>query len=226
MDKKYKLTDETITVDNHTLYRIRALRTLGMWVTPGDLGGWIESESNLSHEAHCWVYDDAKVWENARVNKNASILNEVRVSGNAVIYEDTIISGNAKVFGNARLYGNCRVYGNAVIYEDTIISGNAKVFGNARLYGNCRVYGNAMIYEDARLSGNARVYGIAAVSGDVHISGTAWVCGNIFVGAGVKLDHGIWNRLIRMNDKEYLISTTLRQVLVSGIDDQRFPINI
>jgi len=196
MDKKYKLTDETITVDNHTLYRIRALRTLGMWVTPGDLGGWIESESNLSHEAHCWVYDDAKVWENARVNKNASILNEVRVSGNAVIYEDTIISGNAKVFGNARLYGNCRVYG------------------------------NAMIYEDARLSGNARVYGIAAVSGDVHISGTAWVCGNIFVGAGVKLDHGIWNRLIRMNDKEYLISTTLRQVLVSGIDDQRFPINI
>ena len=46
MEKKYKLTDETITFGFKTLHRIEALRSFGN-VRKGDKGGFIESEDNL-----------------------------------------------------------------------------------------------------------------------------------------------------------------------------------
>ena len=54
MSKKYEFTDETITVDGHTLHRIRAVRCFSE-VKAGDFGGGIEKEHNLSHEDHAWV---------------------------------------------------------------------------------------------------------------------------------------------------------------------------
>ena len=47
MEKKYKLTDETIICGFATLHRIEALRSFGN-VRKGDKGGFIESEDNLS----------------------------------------------------------------------------------------------------------------------------------------------------------------------------------
>lgn len=65
--KKYELLkDDTKTVFGRTLYRIKALRDFDD-VTKGDLGGYIESENNLSH------YGDAWVWGNAEVSDNAVI---------------------------------------------------------------------------------------------------------------------------------------------------------
>lgn len=61
MEKKYKLTDETIEVDGKTLYRIEALKDFSN-VKKGDKGGFIEKEENLSHLGNAWVYDDAKVF--------------------------------------------------------------------------------------------------------------------------------------------------------------------
>lgn len=51
MEKKYILTDETIKVNGKTLYRIKALREFSN-VKAGDLGGFVESESNLSHDGY------------------------------------------------------------------------------------------------------------------------------------------------------------------------------
>lgn len=47
--KKYELTDKTMEINNRTLFRIRALRDFGN-VKAGDLGGFVETEDNLSHE--------------------------------------------------------------------------------------------------------------------------------------------------------------------------------
>lgn len=59
--KKYELTSETTTLLNGTvLHRIRALRDFGD-VKAGDLGGFIEKESNLSHDGDAWVSGDARV---------------------------------------------------------------------------------------------------------------------------------------------------------------------
>ena len=52
MSKKYELTDETMEWEGHTLHRIKALRDFND-VKAGDLGGWVESEDNLSqYEKH------------------------------------------------------------------------------------------------------------------------------------------------------------------------------
>ena len=75
---KYELTTEKKTVDGVKLRRIRALKGFGC-VKAGDLGGWLESEKNLSQDGLCWVSGNAGVYGDARVSGNAM------VSGNALI---------------------------------------------------------------------------------------------------------------------------------------------
>ena len=106
--KKYRLTEETTKVGNRTLYRIQALRDFGN-VTKGDIGGYIESEKNLSQDGNAWVYVDAWVSGNARVYGNAWVYGDAWVSGNAQV------SGDAQVYGNAQVYGDSRVSGDADI---------------------------------------------------------------------------------------------------------------
>ncbi|MEE3451047.1 MAG: hypothetical protein VZR27_10235 [Acutalibacteraceae bacterium] len=67
--KKYELTDETKIYFDRTLHRIKALRDIGEDVKTGDLGGWIEKESNLSHDGDAWVYGNAQVYGNAKVTE-------------------------------------------------------------------------------------------------------------------------------------------------------------
>ncbi len=55
MNKKYELLrDDTLKVFGIKLYRIRALESFAD-VKKGALGGYVESERNLSHEGNCWV---------------------------------------------------------------------------------------------------------------------------------------------------------------------------
>ena len=125
--KKYELTTETKTVCGITFHRIRAIMSFrdggGVEIAEGELGGWVEKESNLSHDGGAWVYGNAEVYGNARV------------------------CGSARVYGNAEVYGNARVYGSAWVY------GNAEVYGNARVYGDAEVYGDAWVCGDAWVSG-------------------------------------------------------------------------
>lgn len=93
-NRKYEFTGETWVVAGRTLRRIRAVQTFSD-VRAGDLGGWIEAESNLSHDGDCWVYNEAQVY------------------GSAQVYGDAMVYGDARVSGSARIYGNARVGGNA-----------------------------------------------------------------------------------------------------------------
>jgi len=69
MGKKYELlkNDTVTTADGKTLYRIRALRAITNVVKPGDLGGYVETDTNLAHDGNAWVFGDARVYENAWV---------------------------------------------------------------------------------------------------------------------------------------------------------------
>lgn len=122
MEKKYELTSEFIIRNGVTLYRIKATRDFSS-VKAGELGGFIEKESNLSHDGNAWVSGDAKVYDNARVYGNAW------VSCMAQVY------GNAQVYGSASICGGVRVYDNAKVYDAVDIIGFVKVHGNAKLYG-------------------------------------------------------------------------------------------
>ena len=71
MNTKYEFTGETKIAYGCTLRRIKAIVAIGATVAPGDIGGWIESENNLSVSGNAWVYGDARVYGNARVYGDA-----------------------------------------------------------------------------------------------------------------------------------------------------------
>ena len=145
MEKKYKLTNESVIVNGKTLHRIEALRDFGN-VKKGDKGGFVEKECNLSQSGDCWVYDNAKVYNNAKVFDYADIY------GNAEIFGNAIVSGNARVYGNAKVYHYAMVYDDAEVCDNAIISGNAEVYHDAAVYGNARVFGNAEICGKAEIA--------------------------------------------------------------------------
>ena len=112
MEKKYKLTEETINVIDKTLYRIEALRDFSD-VKKGDKGGYVKKEENLSQSDDCWVYNDAMVYDNAMVFGNA------KVCDNAIVYGNTIVSDNVRVYGNAVIFGYAAICGDTVITSNS-----------------------------------------------------------------------------------------------------------
>lgn len=132
--KKYELTSETLQYAGHTLHRIKALRDFGI-INTGELGGWIESEKNLSQVDNAWVYGDAMVYDDAIVSDNA------RVYCNAKVYDNANVCGNAIIRDHVRVFGNVLVSDNADIFHHAIICGYVEVRGNAEIR-NAKVYDN------------------------------------------------------------------------------------
>ena len=151
MEKKYKLTEETINVGDTALYRIEALRDFGD-VKKGDKGGFIEKEGNLSQSDNCWVYGNAKVCDKAMVYNNAKV------------YDNVMVFDNAMVYGNAKVSGNALVYGNGVVHDNAVVCDNASVYGNARVCDN--VWVNCKV----QVCGCAEVFGKAKICGDAVIT--------------------------------------------------------
>ena len=148
MSKKYELVESSKIISrNVILYRIKALVDIPNIVKAGELGGYIESEKNLSHEGNCWVGDDAYIYENAKVYGNATVYGNAQVYGDAYIYENAQVFGNAKVYGDAQVSGNAKVYGDARVYGDAHVYDDAKVYGYAYVYGNAEVYGDAYVID-------------------------------------------------------------------------------
>ncbi len=155
MNEKYEITD--IAHKKYPfLHRIRALRDIGEQVKAGDLGGFVESEGNLSFEAgdEAWIFDDA------------------------------ICAGDGYVDKNSRLYGYAIVCGHGYVSQDSAMSAHSRVEDDAYiccadLCGHARASGNGMVLASldsgARpiLSEHCAVYG--TVQGDIHIMGTAVV---------------------------------------------------
>jgi UDP-3-O-[3-hydroxymyristoyl] glucosamine N-acyltransferase len=184
--KKYELTDETKEFEGKTLYRIRALIDFGN-IEAGDLGGWIEKEENLSHEGNCWIYDNAKVYDdalvygNAQVYDNAWVRGNVQIYGNARVYDYARVYDGVRVYGDAKVYDYVRVYGNAQICDNAWVCGHARVCGNALIYGNTMIYGNARVCDDAHIYDNAKVCNDAYIFGNACIYGNAQVCNDAYV---------------------------------------------
>lgn len=91
--KKYELTDETIDVSGTTLHRIKALKDFGN-VKKGELGGYVESERNLSQEGNCWVCGNAKVCGDAELCGDAKVCGDadyITIKGLGSKYRNTTI---------------------------------------------------------------------------------------------------------------------------------------
>ncbi len=152
---KYEITD--IAHEQYPfLHRIRALRDIGEKVKAGDLGGFVESESNLSYESEdeAWIFDDAVCAGDGYVDKNSRLFGHAVVCGCAYVSQDSALSAHARVEDDA--YIRC-----------------ADVCGHARVSGQGMVLFSPDNGARPILSENCAVYG--TVQGDIHIMGTAVV---------------------------------------------------
>ena len=154
--KKYEL----IPSDKRGLYRVKALRDFAD-VNKGEIGGYIESEENLSNNGDAWVYGTACVTCNARVYGDAWVYGTACVTGNARVYGDARVYGTACVTGNARVYGDAHVTSvkDYIVFKNWWSSGRFFTWTRSNdmwavgcFYGTGRQL-IAKAYEDSQLSG-------------------------------------------------------------------------
>lgn len=185
MELKYTLTEESKIVktcySDTTVYRIVALKDFGQ-IRKGELGGWVGSYDNLSHEGESWVSSGATVCHGAIVRGDA------QVHGQSLIYDDAIVQDKAMVTGNATVFGRAFIEGNAMIYD------RAAVGGTARISDDAAIGGHATITMRANISDNARIAYAAVVTKNAHVFGNACIYnGTILgkVGGTVNFDHNV-----------------------------------
>jgi hypothetical protein len=158
MERKYELTPETKRVGSVTLRRVRALIGFGRYPTavkPGDSGGWVESERNLSHVGTCWLYSEASAYGDALVSGDARVVDSASVSGSALVEGSALVASAARVYGNGVVRGNAMVFGSASVYGNGVVEGTARVFGQASVCGDGRVSGSAGVYGSTVVSRNS-----------------------------------------------------------------------
>ena len=154
-NKKYEVTD--IAHEKYPfLYRIRALRDVGIEVRAGDLGGFVEAECNLSQEEGdaSWIFDDAIAAGEGCVDKG-SVLRE-----RAVVCDCAYVSHVTEMTGDSRA-------------EDDAYIRGAKLSRCARASGQSMILQSPTTQAAPILSGNCAVYG--KVMGDVMLAGTVVV---------------------------------------------------
>lgn len=175
--KKFELVENlTLYHDGGLLYRIRALKNFGD-VRKGDIGGWVESEKNLSQKGLCWIYDDAKVCAKARVSENARIMDLAVVDSNARVYGTAGVCDISHVTDYATVRGNSIVRDKSCVMEFGLVDGHAFLFDRATVSGRAQVVGFARACDDTRVtngsivSGNSFIVGNGYIGGDVIVNG-------------------------------------------------------
>ena len=139
--KLWRLTDEQKTASDGVtiLHRIQATKDFSyvfdLDVVKGELGGWIENETNLG--GNSWVGDHAEVYGRAKVVDSAVIENAV-VKDDARVTNDSAIGGNAQIMGsscveNSIVTDNARIDDYAII-EKSCVDGYSTVSGESHVH--------------------------------------------------------------------------------------------
>ena len=114
---KYKIrTDISKRIGPFTVYRIEALRDFDS-IKKGELGGWIEKETNLSQRGTCWVYNEAAVFQDAMIADSAMIGGHANVYGYAHVLDNAIVTGHSRVYDNAFLENDVIITNYAIVVE-------------------------------------------------------------------------------------------------------------
>ena len=123
MEKKYKLIEGSrFWQYGRPLYRIQALRDFSD-VKKGDLGGFVESEANLSQMGDCWIYDMAQAVEKSIVEGDACLRDCSKMYGSSLLKDKAQLQGCARMFQYACL-------------EDNAVAIDADILGFATITGD------------------------------------------------------------------------------------------
>lgn len=132
------ISDGEVSIVEIKLYRIQALKTFtkpggyNPVVHVGELGGYVESEANLSQEGSCWLFDKARVKDGGKVLDDA------------IVYDKCLVSKNSIIRGRSVVGGHCFVTNQSVIIDsrlegNVIVNGHSTVHSGAYLYGEIGV---------------------------------------------------------------------------------------
>lgn len=191
-EKVYEFTGETKEYKGRILRRIRYIDE------DKNKGGWIEKESNLEHSPYCRLYEEAMIYDNARVEGACTICGYAQVYDNAKVI-GTEEELEIRIQDFSKIYGNAQIIGGAVIQGDAKVHDNAKVLGlyvlidcEAEVYGNAIIYDSAMITEQACVKDNATVGDRAHVGGKATVYGDAQIILFQNVYADMQIDRGFY----------------------------------
>lgn len=132
------ISDGEMSIVEIKLYRIQALKTFtkpggyNPVVHVGELGGYVESEANLSQEGNCWLFDKARVKDGGKVLDDAIVYDKCLVSRNAIVRGSSVVGGhcfvtNQSVIIDSRLEGNVIVNGQSIVHSGTYLYGEIGV---------------------------------------------------------------------------------------------------
>lgn len=181
MERKYRLSQETKILPNGTvLHRVIPCKNFyietkegTIFIRKGIKGGWVESETNLSHNGTCWVDGEAMVYNNARVCDDAYVRENAVVKDYAKVCENAVVGGCASISNDSVISGKALVKDSAVIKHSAIVSKDAVVKNYATIKNRGVVYG--------RVTGNAVISDRASVLEESLISDNAFLGGRVRV---------------------------------------------
>ena len=165
MNAKYEITG--IAHEKYPfLHRIRALRDIGSELKAGDLGGFVEGESNLSFETgdNAWIFDDAIAAGEGCVDKGSVLRERAIVCGCAYASHGTEMSGDSRAeddayIRGARLSRCARVSGSGMVLQSPttkaapILTGSCSVYG--KVMGDVMLAGSVVVISDETISNDS-----------------------------------------------------------------------
>ena len=126
MEKKYEILKDTEKVFlGRKVYRIKALKDFSD-IKKGDIGGYVESEKNLSQEGDCWIYGKAVACDNSEVCDNAVVYGNSIARDNSKICDYAIVKNHAIVCDYA-IVKDYAVVGHAIVCGYGVVGGDSKV---------------------------------------------------------------------------------------------------
>lgn len=107
-ERKYEILPEEVGgPDGGSYCQIRALRDIPeIDVNKGDLGGFVSSQTSLSHSGNSWVFEGGYVGANAIVEGDAIVGDGATVTGTAHIKDNAVICRGVVVDSNAIVGGD------------------------------------------------------------------------------------------------------------------------
>jgi len=173
MMKRYELLSEGTDWNGRNLHRIRALKTFeiakGTTVSRGDIGGYVESERNLSQDGRAWIFSDAVCCDSAQISGNAV------ASGGVVVRDSATVSGDARIRDRVIISDDATVSGSVFACDQVEILGTAQVRGSAILCDYVTVHSatveGASILSDRVLVCEGAVVSDEELCGDMIVRG-------------------------------------------------------
>ena len=153
-NKKYKFIEndfKRLDNGNRKAYRIVALRNFAD-VKKCQFGGYVEKEENLSHEGLAWVYDDGVVFDNARVEDDATVHDRAVVCGNALIKNSAKVMDWSTVCGLSVMSDNSVAAGLSTIGIAVVCTDTVRVYERATVWGDIKITGDSHIHGDVNLT--------------------------------------------------------------------------